>query len=250
MRSMGVRFRSIITLAIFNGYIPMRNNISWVVAFALSPISYIFLLVMIGRYEMISYGFVGGLVMAMSASSYGLIGDIIWYRINLKLQDLFLATPAPSWAYILGLSLSAYVWASPSLAGFILIGYVIGVLRDITILGIIIALTTVLWINTASTAFLLSTFIRSEKYVWPLSSILGLVLSVFPPVYYPLTILPKEIWFVALTPPTASTAFLIEVYTGMISVDLIYVVYAVLNLMLQTIVFALLFIRRSKIIEW
>ncbi|MEZ0289882.1 MAG: hypothetical protein ABWJ42_02185 [Sulfolobales archaeon] len=249
MRSMRINIRSMIELALFNGYIPIKNNPMWLIAFALSPVSYIFLLAMIGRYEMIQYGFVGGLVMTMAASSYGLIGDIMWYRVNLKLQDFFTTTPASSYVYVLGLSLSAYIWALPSFTGFIAIGYIIGVLKDLLVLLVIIALTTLLWINTSATSFLISTLLRSEKYVWPLASALGLVLSVFPPVYYPVYLLPRDTWFIALTPPTASTALLIEVYSGIVRVDKIYVAFSILNLLIQTLLFALLFVKRSRVSE-
>jgi ABC-type multidrug transport system permease subunit len=58
-----------------------------------------------------------------------------------------------------------------------------------------------LWITVSFMVFLISTYIKSERLVWPLASILGLGLSVFPPVYYPVTILPEPVRWIAIIPP-------------------------------------------------
>jgi len=66
-----------------------------------------------------------------------------------------------------------------------------------------------LWITVSFMVFLISTYIKSERLVWPLPSILGLGLSVFPPVYYPVTILPEPVRWIAIIPPTASASLLL-----------------------------------------
>jgi len=58
-----------------------------------------------------------------------------------------------------------------------------------------------LWITVSFMVFLISTYIKSERLVWPLASILGLGLSIFPPVYYPVTILPEPVRWIAIIPP-------------------------------------------------
>lgn len=235
----GLRFsrsvRSMVVMALFNGYTPMRSNPLWAVSSFLSPFSFFFLVLVIGRGESVAYALIGGLVLSMSSSTFGLLGDIVWYRSSLKIQDMMLATPAPRWAYVLGLSLSAYVWGSPSIAGFTILLGLHGILRDpVQVLGIL-GLTAVLWIVISPAVFLVSARIRNERFVWPLASILGLGLSVFPPVYYPVDLLPSWLWPAALLPPTASTALLIQEICGVApGIPQAYVEYSIAVLALQT----------------
>jgi ABC-2 type transport system permease protein len=238
--------RSMIRLAIFNGYIPMRNNPLWVVSSFLSPFSFFFLLLVIGRQEAINYALIGGVVLSMSSSTFGLLGDIIWYRSSLKLQEMFIATPTPYWSYILGLALSAYIWGSPSIAGFILLLYIYGLIKDLYGLIYIVFLTASLWITVSFMVFLISTYIKSERLVWPLASILGLGLSVFPPVYYPVTILPEPVRWIAIIPPTASASLLLQVYSGVLHVDHIYVYASIANLSIQMVISMIAFTIRVK----
>jgi ABC-2 type transport system permease protein len=228
--------RSMIYLAVFNGYIPMRNNPLWVISSFLSPFSFFFLVLVIGRQEAISYALIGGIVLSMASSTFGLLGDIIWYRSSLKLQEMFLATPTPYWSYILGLALSAYIWGSPSIAGFLLLLYIYGLVRDLLGLVYLLLLTASLWITVSFMVFLISTYIRTERLVWPLASILGLGLSVFPPVYYPITLLPEWVRWIAILPPTASASLLLQVYSGVLHIDHIYVYVSVANLAAQMII--------------
>ncbi|HWQ16892.1 MAG TPA: ABC transporter permease [Sulfolobales archaeon] len=227
--------RSLLWLSIFNGYIPMRNNPLWVVSSFLSPFSFFFLILIIGRHDAINYALIGGLVLSMASSTFGLLGDIVWYRSSLKLQEMFLATPTPYWAYVLGLALSAYIWGSPSIAGFILLLYIFGLLKDILAFIFIVTLTAALWITVSFMVFLISTYIRTERLVWPLASILGLGLSVFPPVYYPVTMLPEPLRILGIMPPTASASLLLQAYSGVISIDPIYIYIAIANLTAQTL---------------
>lgn len=226
--------RSMAVLALFNGYIPMRSNPLWAISSFLSPFSFFFLVLVVGRGESVVYALIGGLVLSMSSSTFGLLGDIIWYRSSLKIQDMLLTTPAPHWAYILGLALSAYVWGSPSIAGFLILLGLYGILGSPTQILAVLGLTAVLWIVVSPAVFLMSTMIRNERFVWPLASILGLGLSVFPPVYYPVDLLPQWLWPVALLPPTASTALLIQKICGVSpEIPQAYIEYSIAVLLLQ-----------------
>jgi len=228
--------RSLASLAVFNGYIPMRNNPLWILSSFLSPFSFFFLVLVIGRQEAINYALIGGVVLSMSSSTFGLLGDIVWYRSSLRLQEMFLATPTPYWAYVLGLALSAYIWGSPSIAGFIALLYIYRVVKDLYGLAYILILTAALWITVSFIVFLISTYIKTERLVWPIASILGLGLSVFPPVYYPITMLPEWVRPIAIAPPTASASLLLQAHSGILQVESQYIYGAIANLAAQMII--------------
>jgi len=238
--------RSLAHLAVFNGYIPMRNNPLWILSSFLSPFSFFFLVLVIGREEAIGYALIGGVVLSMSSSTFGLLGDIVWYRSSLRLQEMFLATPTPYWAYVLGLALSAYIWGSPSIAGFIALLYIYGVVRDLYGLAYILILTAALWITVSFIVFLISTYIKTERLVWPIASILGLGLSVFPPVYYPITMLPEWVRPIAIAPPTASASLLLQAHSGILQVESQYIYGAIANLAAQMIISIAAFTLRIK----
>jgi ABC-2 type transport system permease protein len=108
--------------------------------------------------------------------------------------------------------------------------------RDLLGLVYLLLLTASLWITVSFMVFLISTYIRTERLVWPLASILGLGLSVFPPVYYPITLLPEWVRWIAILPPTASASLLLQVYSGVLHIDHIYVYVSVANLAAQMII--------------
>jgi ABC-type multidrug transport system permease subunit len=103
-----------------------------------------------------------------------------------------------------------------------------------------------LWITVSFMVFLISTYIKSERLVWPLASILGLGLSVFPPVYYPVTILPEPVRWIAIIPSTASAFLLLQVYSGVLHVDHIYVCASIANLSIQMVISMIAFTIRVK----
>jgi hypothetical protein len=55
-------------------------------------------------------------------------------------------------------------------------------------------------------------------------------------------------WMIALIPPTASSALLIESFSGMIDVENFYILYSIFNLAVQTMALAILH-KRSLVLS-
>ncbi len=240
------QFRSMAAMALMNGYIPVRRSLLWIIESILTPLSFVFLILIIGRSEAIPHALIGALVMAMTTSSTGLIGDILWFRNNLKIQSMIAASPMHPASYILGLSLSAYIYGFPAIAGFIALSYLLGVARDLWFIAVAIATLTILWITTSTISFLVATLIKTERLAWPLSSIMGVALSIFPPVYYPLEITPPELRYYLLIPITASTAELMRSLTGLSSLGGEYVAFILGNIAIQVAVSLILLAKKFR----
>ncbi|MDP7983050.1 MAG: hypothetical protein RAK18_07715, partial [Conexivisphaerales archaeon] len=100
---------------------------------------------------------------------------------------------------------------------------------------------------SAGLGFSLSLIFRDLKEVWSTTSILVFAISVLPPVYYPLTILPRYVGYLSLVSPTASAAALLQESMGLVDLGAgIRALSAALLVAEAVIFFAVTALKRSS----
>ncbi len=147
------------------------------------------------------------------SSGTALIGDAAYYRLELKFQQMIVATPTSPLAYTIGLALSEVIFTLP---GIVLFAVLMALKTTIDLLDIleITASLVLLWYAISSIAFYSSTLFTYIRYTWAVVSLLTLALGVLPPpVYYPATYLGSA-WWVAYLVPTSATAMVIQNAVG------------------------------------
>jgi ABC-2 type transport system permease protein len=89
---------------------------------------------------------------------------------------------------------------------------------------------TAVWISTSLIGFTISTFFNSLRHVWPMASILSMVLSLLPPIYYPATVLPHGWQWIGALTPTGASAMILHQVAGLVEVEATALVASIASL--------------------
>jgi ABC-2 type transport system permease protein len=79
----------------------------------------------------------------------------------------------------------------------------------------ILAVVFLTWITTSSIGFFLSTYVLNTRTAFLTVSFISIVLSVLPPVFYPLQIVPDQLRWLAELVPTTHSSVLIQAAVGL-----------------------------------
>ncbi|MCS7140499.1 MAG: ABC transporter permease [Candidatus Nezhaarchaeota archaeon] len=244
-RGVSRQVTAMFVIAWINGVLAVRRVPLWIVSYLLMPLTLLFFLTIYGGAATMMYALIGGVIMVIAGNGIAILGDAAFYRIYLKYQDLLVATPIRPVSYIIGLSLSVLVFTIPGLILFIVLMGVIGMLT----LWFSIALTLcsiLLWTSTSFMGFAASTLFRRLRHVWPLATILSILLSVVPPVYYPVTLLPSEVHWVGALAPTGAAAIILHYVGGLAHPETSAVTASVISLIGYNVVFILLSLSKMR----
>ena len=203
--------RDALVIAWINGWIAATRGWIWVVGSSVSPVSFLVILAIYGGAEGLRWGLVGGFIWTIASNGIGLIGDAAYYRLGIKYQSMLTAAPVSPVGYALGLALSAFVFALPTLAVYlaIVLWFGLSILTPASLYAL-----TALWLASAGIGFTLAGLIKHMKYAWALPQILSAVFTVGAPVYYPATLLPSP--YLGIVLPTGAAAVIIQDSAGLI----------------------------------
>ncbi len=203
------RLRSLVTLVYLNGVIPIRTQPLYLVNLLASPLSFLFFITVISHGVYLAYGVTGGMILTMLSVGTGLQSDLTHYRHDLKFQDIVVASPVEAPIYVAGMALSELVYSLPGLGVFV----VIFVLEGFATVGSVLILTGALlliWCFAIALAFTLATYFEDVRETFLFSPLISLMLTVLPPVYYPLSALPGWAQTIARFSPTTYAAELVQ----------------------------------------
>ena len=208
------RLRSLGTLVRINGLIPIRTQPLYLVSLIASPLSFLFFIYIVSRGADLAYGLMGGMVLTMLSVGTGLQSDLTHYRHDLKFQDVVVASPVEAPIYVAGLAISELVYSLPGLAVFVAMFVYFG-FASVESVAILTGVLLLVWAFATAFAFTLSTYFQDVRETWMFSPIFSLVLTVLPPVYYPITYLPAWAQVAARFSPTTYAAELVQGAVGL-----------------------------------
>jgi len=203
------RLRSLGTLVVLNGLIPIRTQPLYLVNLLASPLSFLFFLTVVSHGALIRYGIVGGMVLTMLSAGTGLQSDLTHYRHDLKFQDIVVASPVEAPVYTMGMALSELVYSIPGLGVFVVLFVVDGLATPLSV-AVMLGVLLLVWGFATALAFTLATYFQDVRETFMFSPLISLVLTVLPPVYYPLYYLPKWAQVAARFSPTTYAAALVQ----------------------------------------
>ena len=197
-----------------NGVIPIRAQPLFLLNLLASPLSFLFFITIVSRGAYLAYGITGGMVLTMLSVGTGLQSDLTHYRHDLKFQDIVVASPVEAPVYVAGMALSELVYSLPGLAVFVVLFVAEGLATPLS--AAVLAGTLVLvWGFASALAFTLATYFQDVRETFLYSPLISLVLTVLPPVYYPLSALPGWAQVVAHLSPTTYAAGLVQGSVGL-----------------------------------
>jgi ABC-2 type transport system permease protein len=208
------RLRALGALVVLNGLIPIRTQPLYVVNLLASPLSFLFFITVLSRGTLIGYGVTGGLILTMLSAGTGLQADLTHYRQDLKFQDIVVASPVEAPTYVAGMALSELVYSLPGLAVFAVIFTLAGYVSLLSV-GVLVGVLLLVWAFASALAFTLATYFRDVRETFMFSPLISLVLSVLPPVYYPISRLPGWAQTAARFSPTTYAAQLVQGSVGL-----------------------------------
>lgn len=208
------RLRSVFTLVLLNGIIPIRTTPLYIVNLLASPLSFLFFITIVSRGSYVPYGITGGLVLTMLTVGTSLQSDLTHYRHDLKFQDIVLASPVEAPVYIAGMALSEFVYSLPAVAVFLVL-FVVWGYATLVSLAVLAGVLVLVWAFASALAFTLATYFQDVRETFLFSPMISLLFTVLPPVYYPITALPPWAQFAAQFSPTTYAAGLVQGAVGL-----------------------------------
>jgi ABC-2 type transport system permease protein len=210
------QLRGVLVLLWFDGILPIRRSPFDVVNFVLSPLTILFFIYIFAGPSRAAFALGGGLIAVIVGSCITLETEAAFMRIVVKLQDMFVASPLSPVSYVAGLSLAKLF---SGLAGIALFSVLLGVYARISAIGAleIAAAAVMTWASISALGFMISTFARDVRDLWVYSPLLNVALAFLPPVFYPISLLPPNVRFLAYVAPTTYPAQIIQSATGLVA---------------------------------
>ena len=202
-------------LCYFNGVIPLWRSPLLIAAVFLTPFSFLFFLRVInpGGFPV---GVVGGILFTALFTGNGMLNDCAYLRLERQLQAVFVASPVRPFAYVFGTALSELAFALPALVLFFAI---LELVRPVSAIVFLVLLGVVLltWLMATTLGFLISTFFKQLREIWPIGTLVFSTLAVLPPLFYPIAAIPEAYRWVAFLAPSTFAAQLVDQATGVTS---------------------------------
>lgn len=203
------RMRTVLALNALNGWIPAYRRPISLVAVISTPFSFLFFIYLFGGPSKILIGAIGGLLFTIVNSATMLQTDILFYKLDLKFQQIVASTPVSPLLYTFGLATGNIIFTLPGIAIFFVI---IIIESHITLIPVLIMIGALLatWLIFSLLSYLVSTRIREMRDIWPISVMFSILFGVVPPIYYSVTSLPQVLQYVAYIVPTTWAAILMK----------------------------------------
>jgi ABC-2 type transport system permease protein len=202
-------------LAYYIGVLPMLRIPTLLPFVFATPFTILFILFVSGQRTLFAYGLAGAVTMTATQQGLFLGADLTSLRIEHKFQSMVVASPVSAFTYMFSVALSELAFAVPAvlvisaIVFYTTAGFGLLALLEMTL---VIILT---WVMTSSIGFFLSTYVLNTRTAFITVSFISIVLSVLPPVFYPITILPEMLRTIAELVPTTHAATLIRCVMGM-----------------------------------
>jgi ABC-2 type transport system permease protein len=210
------QMRAVAHICYFNGVIPLWRSPLLIAAVFLTPFSFLFFLRVISTPDLFRFGVVGGILFTVLFTGNGMLNDCAYLRLERQLQQVFVASPVRPLSYILGMALSELAFTVPALVLFVAILYLVvpfGWLAFVALVGIVL----LTWLMATSLGFLISTFFKQLREIWPIGTLVFSLLAVLPPLFYPASRIPEGYQWVAFLAPSTFSAQLAESVLGLSS---------------------------------
>ena len=184
-----------------NGLLALKRQTTMLISISLAPFTFIYFLYLVSTRAEIPFGVVGAIVFTTVFTGNAMLNDAAYFRIEHHLQELYVASPIRSFSYVAGLASSELAFTLPPLV--VLFAILVTVLPVSPVQVLLMILVVILtWVMATSLGFMVSSFFREFRDIWPIASLLFNTISIIPPVFYPITVIPPGIRWLAYLAPT------------------------------------------------
>jgi len=204
--------KQIFIIAYMTGFLWLRRNPLSLVFTAISPFSLLFILFVVSSGEYVQFAVAGSLVMALVGYGLALGQDISFYKIEYKMQDVFVASPVSSLTYMLGLALSQLLYGLPAL--MVLLSLALYFSVSLNFLPLLLLNVFLIWGTMSSIGFFLSSHMLHMRNATQLISFVNVIIAIIPPVFYSIEKLPLDLQYIAYIVPTTHASLMLQYSMG------------------------------------
>jgi ABC-2 type transport system permease protein len=237
-----MNFRFIALYAWTTGVEAIKRGFSYTLGYMATPLALLFLFGIISGGALIPLAVIGGLVsITATGALYGL-SDVAMNRIELKLQDLFVASSVTVLDYMLAISFSNIIFSLPGILVYIAIALFMHLFPAVWLIAIA-PILVLLAVSISALALILASIPKHLRNVWGFLGILTVVFTFVPPLFYKYTVLPAPLLYIFMLSPVTSAAIMIQNMAELTP----FLWYAPLVLIIETIVY---FIIAKPLTQW
>jgi ABC-2 type transport system permease protein len=207
------RLRSLWAIMYYLGFIPMVRNPLFMAFVFSQPFTLLFILFVASGGTALPYGLAGALTMVTTELGLFVGTDLASYKLQNRFQDIVVASPVTPLTYMFGVALSDLIFGSPALV--ILFGLIAGRGASVGALGSCVGVVILLWVTATSIGFFFSAYAPNTQNAFIINGFITTILSVLPPVYYSVNVLPKFLVPIAEVLPTTEASALFQGAIGL-----------------------------------
>src|ERR687894_2545775 len=164
LSSLALAIKQAFLIAHMNGSLWLRRYPASIIFTALIPFSFLFMVFVIGGGEYTHLALAGSLVSA--AAGYGLAtgNNIITWKVEYKMQDVFVSSPVSSFTYMAGIALAELLFGLPA---FVILSVLVVIFSSDFPYSIAIVIATLLlvWASASSIGYFISTRATHPRFV-------------------------------------------------------------------------------------
>jgi ABC-2 type transport system permease protein len=134
-----------------------------------------------------------------------------------KFQSICVSSPITPFIYYMGVSLSRFFYILPPL---FIISFMLGISGLLSNLMLYILIILFIFLIGSMLGFAIATHLSNPMYIGAIANMLGLLLCLLPPVYYPLTLIPSQYRLIIMLVPTVSAAHLMRIALGIVDASM------------------------------
>jgi ABC-2 type transport system permease protein len=205
--------RQALTVGYMLGLLWIRRYPTSMTYSAAQPFSLLFVVFVIGGGQNLPFAVAGGMVVALVGFGLSVGADLAYYKIEFKLQDIFIASPVSSFTYLSGLALSILLFGLPSLV----VLSIFVMLLSTSIVNVLLLLATIflLFGLMSLIGFSVASRMPHTRNVEQLTIFIQILVAVLPPVFYSVNMLPfDELRYLAYAVPTTHASLLLQNIMG------------------------------------
>ncbi|NJE62075.1 multidrug transporter [Thermococcus sp. 21S7] len=178
------------------------------ISFAIQPLSFIFIVYVVSGGRFLNTALAGAVVSFIAGVGIAdLAIELVGMKTRSRFYDILMSLPGSGWKKALGISIGMSV---PALPYVLLLTVLLLTRLGVRALpGMLLGVVS-LWLWGAGIGFLLGVRMKEPVRTIRLSNILVTGLTVFPPVYYPPSVLPDGLARILMLLPTVSASRLIS----------------------------------------
>ncbi len=160
---------------------------------------------------------VGTIMMEMALLNINVLAQTMGNDKESRFFDLWVSLPVSPVVYVLSNALAMLPYSLASaLVTLAVAVYGFGVPLSIAVLPLLVGGLVLVWASTLGIGFLIGAFGRSPRQINAYAQLVGIILTFFAPVFYPVSILPAPLRAIAYAwPLTWGSSFLVGVLRGL-----------------------------------